>query len=54
MYMTALKFGMSNFVVMVLVSILGRDIQNAAAIASFILSFVTIGIATAQAALRMT
>jgi hypothetical protein len=54
MYMTALTFGLSSFVVMVLVSILGQNIQNAAAIASFMLSFVTMGIATAQAALHMS
>jgi hypothetical protein len=54
MYMTTLTFGLSSFVVMILVSILGHDIQNAAAIASFMLSFVTIGIATAQAALHMS
>jgi hypothetical protein len=54
MYMTALTFGVGSFVVMVVVSMLGHDIQNAAAIASFMLSFVTIGIATAQAALHMT
>jgi hypothetical protein len=53
MYMTALTFGVGSFVVMVSVSMLGHDIQNAAAIASFMLSFVTIGIATAQAALHM-
>jgi hypothetical protein len=39
---------------MILVSILGHDIQNAAAITSFILSFITIWIATAQAALHMS
>ncbi|KAE9374270.1 hypothetical protein N431DRAFT_437737 [Stipitochalara longipes BDJ] len=54
MYMTALTSGLSSFIVMILVSILGHDIQNAAAIASFMLSFVTIGIATAQAALHMS
>lgn len=54
MYMTALTFGLCSFVVMILVSILGQNIQNAAAIASFMLSFVTIGIATAQAALHMS
>jgi hypothetical protein len=54
MYMTALTFGLSSLVVMILVAILGHDIQNAAAIASFMLSFVTIGIATAQAALHMS
>jgi hypothetical protein len=54
MYMTALTFGLSSFVVMILVSILGHDIQNAAAIASFMLSFVTIGVATVQAALHMS
>lgn len=53
MYMTALTFGFSSVVVMVLVSILGHDVQNAGAIASFMLSFVTIGIATAQAAMHM-
>jgi uncharacterized membrane protein len=54
MYMTALTFGLSSFVVIVLVSMLGHDIQNAAAIASYMLSFMTIGIAAAQAALHMT
>jgi len=54
MYTTALTFGLSSFVVMVLVSVLGHDVQNAGAIASFMLSFVTIGIATAQAALHMS
>jgi hypothetical protein len=54
MYMTALMFGLGSLVVMVLVSVLGQNIQNAAAIASFMLSFVTIGIATAQAALHMS
>jgi hypothetical protein len=54
MYMATLTFGLSSFVVMILVAILGHDIQNAGAIASFMLSFVTIGIATAQAALHMT
>ncbi len=53
MYMTALTFGLSSFLVILLVSILGHNIQNAAALASFMLSFVTIGIATAQAALHM-
>jgi hypothetical protein len=52
--MTALTFGVGSFVVIVSVSMLGHDIQNAAAIASFMLSFVTIGIATVQAALHMT
>lgn len=54
MYMTALTFGVGSFVVLVSVSMLGHNIQNAAAIGSFMLSFVTIGIATAQAALHMT
>ena len=54
MYMTALTFVLSSLVVMILVAILGHDIQNAAAIASFMLSFVTVGIATAQAALHMS
>jgi uncharacterized membrane protein len=54
MYMTALTFGLSSLVVMILISILGHDIQNAAAIASFMLSFMTIGVATAQAALHMS
>lgn len=54
MYMTALTFGLSSLIVLVVVSILGHNIQNAAAIASFMLSFVTIGIATAQAALHMS
>jgi hypothetical protein len=54
MYMAALTFALSSFVVMILVSVLGHDIQNAGAIASFMLSFVTIGIATVQAALHMS
>lgn len=54
MYSTALTFGLSSLLVVILVSILGHSIQNAAAIASLILSFAIIVIATAQAALHMS
>ncbi|KIN07137.1 hypothetical protein OIDMADRAFT_174154 [Oidiodendron maius Zn] len=53
-YMTALTVVLSSLVEIILVAILGHDIQNAAAIASFMLSFVTVGIATAQAGLHMS
>lgn len=54
MYGAAMTFGLSSVIVMILISIMGHNIQNAAAIASFMLSFVTIGIATLQAALHMS
>jgi len=52
MYAAELSFGLTSLFVIILVSVIGHNIQNAAAIASFMLSFVTIGIATLQAALH--
>lgn len=54
MYAVAVSFGATSLLVLILFSILGHNIQNAAAIASFMLSFVTIGITTLQAALHMS
>ncbi|KUJ13162.1 uncharacterized protein LY89DRAFT_753673 [Mollisia scopiformis] len=54
MYVAAVIFGLGSFIVMILVSVLGQNIQNAGAIASFMLSLVTIGVAALQAGMHMS
>jgi hypothetical protein len=54
LYMAGFLYGLGSFLVLVLMSILGKSIQNAAAIASFILTFVTAEIGTLQAAMYMS
>ena len=49
-----MSFGLSSLLVMILVSILGHNIQDAGAIASYMLYFLVIGLATLQAALNMS
>jgi hypothetical protein len=54
LYMAGVLCGLSSLLVLILISILGKNIQNAAAIAGFILALLTAGIATLQAAMYMT
>jgi hypothetical protein len=54
MYAVAVSFGLASFLLLILLSIMGHNIQNAAAIASFMLSLVTIWIATLQTGLHMS
>ncbi|KAF8858277.1 hypothetical protein BDZ45DRAFT_743523 [Acephala macrosclerotiorum] len=54
MYLAASTFSFASLVVIILVSVLGRNIQNAAAIASFMLSLITIAVTTLQAAIHMS
>ena len=53
-YTSGFLCGLGSLLVLVLMSVLGKNIQNAAAIASFILAFVAAGIATLQVAMYMT
>jgi hypothetical protein len=54
MYVTAGIFGLGSLIVMILVSVLAHNIQNAGAIASYVLALVTIGIAALQTGMHMS